>query len=78
MIAYRTLRWVWHVGRMEEGRSVFKILTDKRRGKGPLKRPRYKWEDILRINLKEIGVNTRGWVDSAQVRDYWRHIVNAG
>jgi hypothetical protein len=34
-------------------------------------------EDNIRMNLKEIGINTRNWVDSAQDRDYWRVLVNA-
>ena len=39
-------------------------------------RPRRRWEDNIRMDLKEIGINTRNWVDSAQVRDYWRALVN--
>ena len=34
-------------------------------------------ENNIRMDLKEIGVNTRNWVDSAQDRDYWRALVNA-
>ena len=70
------MRWAGHVARMEEGRSVFKILTGKPTGKRPLGRPRRRWEDI-RMNLKEIGINTRNWVDSSQDRNYWRALVNA-
>ena len=46
-------------------------------GKRPLGRPRSRWEDNIRMDLKAIGINTRSWVDSAQDRDYWRAIVNA-
>ena len=46
-------------------------------GKGPLCRPRRRWEDNIRMDLKEKGINTRNWVDSAQDRDYWRALVNA-
>ena len=72
------MRWADHVVRMEEGRSAFKILTAmytywKRR----LGRPRHRWEDNIRMDLKEIGINTRNWVDSAQDRYYWRALVNA-
>ena len=67
------LRWPGHLARMEEGRNAFKILTGKTIGK----RPRRRWEDNSRMDLKEIGINTRNWVDSAQDRDYWRGIVNA-
>ena len=55
---------------MEEGRSAFKILIGKPTGKRPLGRPRCRWEDNIRMDLKEIGINTRNWVDSAQDRDY--------
>ena len=53
---------------MEEGRSAFKILTVKPIGKSPLGRPRGRWEDNIRMDLKGIGINTRNWVDSAQDR----------
>jgi hypothetical protein len=63
VIKSRRLRWVGHVARMEEGRSAFKILTGKCTGKRPLGRSRHRWEDYIRIDLKEIGINTRNWVD---------------
>ena len=63
---------------MEEGSSAFKILRGTLTGKRPLGRPRRRWEDNIRIDLKEIGINTRNWVDSAQDRDYWRALVNVG
>ena len=62
---------------MEEGRGVFKILTGRPGGKRPLGRPRRRWEDNIRMDLKEIGIDTRNWVDSAQDRDNWRALVNA-
>ena len=77
MIKSRRLRWAGHVARMEEGRGAFKILTGKPTGKRPLGRPRRRWEDNIRMDLEEIGINTRKWVDSAQHRDYWRAPVNA-
>ena len=48
-----------HVARMEEDRSAFKILTGKPTGKRPLSRPRRRWEDNIRMDLKEICINTR-------------------
>ena len=44
---------------------------------GPLGSPRRRREDNIRMDLKEIGINTRNWVDSAHDRDYWRAPVNA-
>jgi hypothetical protein len=77
VIKFRRLRWAGHVARMEEGRSAFKILIGKPTGKRPSGRPRRRWEDSIRIDLKELGINTRNWVDSAYDRDYWRPLVNA-
>jgi hypothetical protein len=62
------LRWTCLVTRMEAGRSAFKILTDKSKGERPSGRPRHRWKDNVRIALKEIGINTRNWIDSAQYR----------
>ena len=45
-------------------------------GKRSLRRPRRRWENNITIELKEIGINTRNWIDSAQDRDYWRAFVN--
>jgi hypothetical protein len=61
--------------RMEEGMSPFKILTGIQ-GKIHLGRPRHRWEDNIRMELKEIYVIMRNWVDYAQYRDYWRALVN--
>ena len=58
-------------------RSASKILTGKPTVKRPLGRPRRRWEDNIRMDLKEIGINVGNWVDSAQDRNYWRARVNA-
>ena len=55
---------------MKEGRSAFRILTGKATGKRPLGRPRRRWESNIRMDLKEIGINTRNWVDSAHHMDF--------
>ena len=55
---------------MEEGRSAFIILTGTPTGKRPLGRPRRRWEDNIRMDFKEISINTRNWVNSAQEVDY--------
>ena len=56
---------------MEESTSAFKILTGKNTGKRPLGTPRCRWENNIRMDLKEIGINARNWIDSDQDRDYW-------
>ena len=60
VIKFRRLRWAGHVTRMEERGSAFKILIGKR----PLGRPRRRWENNIRMDLKEIGIIMRNWVDS--------------
>ena len=63
--------------RMVEGRSAFNILTDTPTGKRPLGRPRSRWKDNIKRDHKEIGANTRNWIDSVQDRDYWRALAYA-
>ena len=77
VIKSRRLRWAGHVARTKENRSVFKILVGKPTGKSPLGRPWSRWEDNIRMDLKEMGINTRNWVDSDQDKDYWGAFVNA-
>ena len=72
----RRLRWAGHAARMEEGRSAFKILTGKATGKRPF-RLRHRWEDNIRMDLEEMGINAGNWIGLAQDRDYWRALVNA-
>ena len=63
------LRWAGHAARKEEGRSALKNLIGKPTGKRPLGRPKRRWEDNIRMDPKEIGINKRNWVDSAKDRD---------
>ena len=77
VIKSRRLRWTGHVARMEEGKSVFKFLTGKPTGKRPYGKPRRRWEDNIRMDFDEIGINADNWVDSAQDRNYWRALMNA-
>ena len=54
LIKSRRLRWAGHVARMEEGRSVFKILAGIPTGKRPLRRPSHRWEDNIRMDVQEM------------------------
>ena len=65
-----------HAVKMEEGRRAFKILTAKPTGQRPLGMPRCSWEDNIRMDLKEIGINTRNWIGSAQDKNCWRALGN--
>ena len=60
VIKSRRLRWAGHVARMEEGRSAFKILTGKR----SLGRPRCTWEEYIRMDIKNIYINTRKYTST--------------
>ena len=62
---------------MEEGRIAFKMLIGKPTGKRPLGRPMRRWEDNIKMDLEEIGINAGNWVNSAQDVDYRRALVNA-
>ena len=73
----RRLKWAGHVARLEEGRSAFKILTGKLKGRRPLGRLRRRWEDNIGMVTKYIGINVGNWVYSVHDRDYWRALVNA-
>ena len=74
VIISRTLRWTGNVARMQEENICFKILTTENI---PLGRPRRRWEDNIKMDFEEIGINAGNWVDSAQDRNYWRALVNA-
>jgi hypothetical protein len=60
---------------MGEKRNAYMILVGKPEGKRPLGRPRRRWEDNIKMDLREIwgGVD---WIDLAQDRDQWRPLVN--
>jgi hypothetical protein len=62
-IKSRRMRWAGHVARMGEGRNVCRVLVGKSEGKRQLGRPRHRWEDGIRMNLKETGWGVCG-VDS--------------
>jgi hypothetical protein len=53
-IKSKRMRWAGHVARMGEERKVYKVLVGKPEGKRPLGRPRHKWEDGIRMDLKDI------------------------
>ena len=64
------------MARMEEGRGVHRVLVGKPEGKRSLGRPRRRWEDNIRIDLREMGGGCRDWMDLAQDRDRWRALVS--
>jgi hypothetical protein len=54
-IKSRRMRWAGHVARMGEERNVYRGLMGKPKGKRPLGRPNRRWEDGIRMDLREIG-----------------------
>jgi hypothetical protein len=76
-IKSRRMRWVGHVARMGEGRNVFRVLVVKPEGKGPLERPRCRWKDGIKMDLREIGWEGLEWIHLAEDRDCWRAVVSA-
>jgi hypothetical protein len=76
MIKSRRMRWAGHVVRMGEERNAYRILVGKPEGRRPLGRPRRRWVDTIKMNLREIGWDGVDWVDLAQDRNQWRALVN--
>jgi hypothetical protein len=64
------------VARMGEERNVYRVFTGKPEGKRPLGRPRRRWVDGIRMDLREIGCGSVDWIRLAQDRDRWRALVN--
>jgi hypothetical protein len=62
---------------MGEERKVYKVLLGKPEGKRPLGRPRCRWKDGIRMDLRETGWGDVDWIRLAQDRDRWRAVVSA-
>jgi hypothetical protein len=69
------MRWAEHVARMGEERNVYSVLMGKPEGKRPLGRPRLRWEDGIRMDLREIGWGSVDLIQLAQDWDRWRDLV---
>jgi hypothetical protein len=65
------------VARMGEERKVYKVLVGKPEGKRPLGRPRRRWEDWIRMDLREFGLGGVDWIRLSPERDRWRAVVSA-
>jgi hypothetical protein len=61
---------------MGEVRGAYNILVGRSEGRRPLERPRRRWEDNIKMDLREIGFGDVDWIDLAQDRDRWRALVN--
>jgi hypothetical protein len=76
VIKSRRMRWAGHVARTGEGRGAYGVLIGRPEGKRPLGRPRCRWEDNIKVDLGETGINGANWIWLAQDRVQWRAFVN--
>jgi hypothetical protein len=76
VIKSRRLRWARHVARTGEGRCAYRVLVGKPEGKRQLERPRRRWEDNIKMDLREIGIDEANWIRVFQDRVQWRAFVN--
>jgi hypothetical protein len=76
MMKSRRLRWTGHVARMGAKKNACRILVGKPEGKRLLGRPRRRWMDNIKMDLREIGRDGMDWIDLAQDSDRWRALMN--
>jgi hypothetical protein len=62
------MRWAGNVARLGEGRVVYRVLVGKTEGKRPLGRPRRRWKDNIKRDLREIEIDGANWIQLAQDR----------
>jgi hypothetical protein len=77
MVKSRRMRWTGHVARIGEKRNAYRLLMGKPEGRRPLGRPRRRWVDNIRMDLRGMGWGDVDWIGLAQGRDKWRAIVDA-
>jgi hypothetical protein len=76
MIKSRRMKFAGHVARMGEKRNAYRTLVGNPGGKRPLVRPRHRWVDNIKIDLREVGWDGMDWIDLAQDMDQWTALVN--
>jgi hypothetical protein len=69
------MRWAGHVARMGDDRKVYKVSVGKPQGKRLHGRPRRRWEDGIRNDLRETGCGGVEWIQLAQHMDLWRALM---
>jgi hypothetical protein len=77
VIKSRRMRWAGHVACMGEERGVYRVFVGKPKGKRPLGRPRRRWVDNIRMDLRKVGCGHMDWIGLAQDRNRWRTLVSA-
>jgi hypothetical protein len=76
MIKSRRMRRAGDVACMGAQRNAYRILVGNPEGKRPIGRPRHRWVDNIKMDLREIGWDDMDWIDLDQDRDQWRALVN--
>jgi hypothetical protein len=66
----------WTYGMHGEGRGVYRVLVGRPEGMSPLGRPRRRWEDNIKLDLRAIGIDGANWIRLAQDRVQCRAFVN--
>jgi hypothetical protein len=74
VVKSRIMSWAGHVACMREGRGVHRVLVGKPEGKRPLRRPRRRWEDNIKMDLQEVGAGCGDWMELAQDRNMRRRL----
>jgi hypothetical protein len=72
VVKSKRTRLAGHVARMGERRGAYRVLVGRPEGKRPLGRPRRRWEDNIKMDLREIGIDGESWIRLAQDRVRWR------
>jgi hypothetical protein len=76
IIKSRRMRWAGHVARIGENMNEYRILVGKPEENRGLGRPRRKWVDYMKMDLREIRWGVMDWIDLAEDRDQWRVLAN--
>jgi hypothetical protein len=76
MIKSKRMRWAGHVAGKGEKRNAYRILVGKREGKRPLGRPRSRWVDNIKMDLRDTEWDGIDWIEVAQDREQWRALLD--
>jgi hypothetical protein len=76
MIKSRRMLWAGYVARMEEKINAYRVLVGKSEGKRQLGRPRRRWVDNIKMDLREMRWSCMDWIDLVQDGDQWRALVS--
>ena len=77
VVISRRMRWAGRIAGIGESRDVYKVYFGQPEGKRPLRRPRRRWKDNIKMDLQEVGCGSRNCIDLAQDGDKRRDFVTA-